>query len=317
MNIIDAAFKGTARFISESFNNFSKREETDDSSVKSLPDFDKILESFKNDTCIVYSDEAMEVSTETEETEDTKKEVDTSSADGMNSKSKEKVEKKEDAKKDVKTSSTNSTNSKPTTEKSEKVEEKKEVKASSTNASSKPKEPVAEKKDTNTSTKTSSEVKALPSAGTTNRLYANIFYNFVDKKSVPKMNKDVFNRIAKRVYNLFTNQGFVTAYPYMYHTGYNFVAINLESKLPAFELCSVHTLPNGKKYMKVILFTEDENSNNIFPDSTTWFTVNKENEIVKENVPYGGMTPCDIYYSVMGVKDNIEPALSVDESATA
>lgn len=307
MNIIDAAFKGTARFISESFNNYSKREETDDSSVKSLPDFDKILESFKNDTNVVYSDEAME---------DTKKKVKTSSTDGMNSKPKEKVEKKEDAKKDAKTSSTNSTNSKPTTEKTEKVEEKKEVKASSTNTSSKPKEPI-EEKDTKSSTKTSSEVKALPSAGATNRLYANVFYNFVDRKSVPKMNKEVFNRIAKRVYNLFTNQGFVTAYPYMYHNGYNFVAINLESKIPAFELCSVHTLPNGKKYMKVILFTEDEDNNNIFPDSTTWFTVNKENEIVKENVPYGGMTPCDIYYSVMGVKDNIEPALSVNESATA
>lgn len=277
MNIIDAAFKGTTRFISESFNNYSKREETDDSSVKSLPDFDKILESFKNDTGIVYSDEAMEVSTETE---DTKKEATTSSADGMNSKPKE----KEDTKKDSKSSSTNGTNSKPTTEKPEKAEEKKEV-------------------------------KALPSVGTTNRLYANIFYNFVDRKSVPKMNKDVFNRIAKRVYNLFTNQGFVSAYPYMYHNGYTFVAINLESRLPAFELCSVHTLPNGKKYMKVILFTEDENSNNIFPDSTTWFTADKENKLVKENVPYGGMTPYGIYYSLMGVKDNRDPALAVNETA--
>lgn len=186
-----------------------------------------------------------------------------------------------------------------------------ENKEPSTVANSKPK---ADEKKPEKEAK-ASETKALPPAGTTNRLYANVFYNFVDRKSVPKMRKEVFNRIAKRVYNLFTNQGFVTAYPYMYHNGYNFVAINLESKLPAFELCSVHTLPNGKKYMKVILFTEDENSNNIFPDSTTWFTADKENKLVKENVPYGGMTPCGIYYSLMGVKDNRDPALAVNETA--
>lgn len=206
-----------------------------------------------------------------------------------------------------------------TTVKSEEpvVVKEKEVEASSTDTtSSKPEaknpDKVVEKKDD----KASIETKALPPAGITNRLYANMFYNFVDRKSVPKMPKEVFNSIAKRVYNLFTNQEFVTAYPYMYHTGYNFVAINLESKLPAFELCSVHTLPNGMKYMKVILFTEDENNNNIFPDSRVWFTADKENkQLVKENVPYGGMTPCDIYYSLMGVKDKKDPALAVNETA--
>lgn len=198
------------------------------------------------------------------------------------------------------------------------VVKEKEAEASSTDTtSSNPPKTVKkpEKKEAKKDDKASTETKALPPAGITNRLYANMFYNFVDRKSVPKMPKEVFNRIAKRVYKLFTNQEFVTAYPYMYHTGYNFVAINLESKLPAFELCSVHTLPNGKKYMKVILFTDDENSNNIFPDSTTWFTADKENKLVKENVPYGGMTPCDIYYSLMGVKDNRDPALAVNKTA--
>lgn len=188
-------------------------------------------------------------------------------------------------------------------------EEKKEVKAV---ANSKPK--ADEKKPEEKEAKTS-EPKALPPAGTTNRLYANVFYNFVDKKSVPKMPKETFNRIAKRVYNLFTNQEFVTAYPYMYHKGYNFVAINLGSKIPAFELCSIHTLPNGSKYMKVIVFTEDENGNNILPDSKTWFVVKEDNKIVQENVPYGGMSPYEIYNSVMGVTDKINPALSVTETA--
>lgn len=207
-----------------------------------------------------------------------------------------------------------------TTVKSKKpvVVKEKEVKIPSTDtASSEPPVEKPEKKEVKKEIKTSSEeAKALPPAGITNRLYANVFYSFVDKKSVPKMPKAVFNSIAERVYNLFTNQEFVTAYPYMYHTGYNFVAINLESKLPAFELCAVHTLPNGMKYMKVILFTEDENSNNIFPDSRVWFTTDKENkQLVQENVPYGGMTPCDIYYSLMGVKDNRDPALAVNETA--